>query len=144
MEARGSKVFPRITNGKVYVPIGGELEDGTMVDELVELPPEDPSYEAIKAWLIQVELGEWALKGILPRLAMSTSESREQSIQSLKLSLPELSTEAFEKLHRQAFIRAHLGLLGYESRRGEGWDDILECLDAERQRRAALKVARDS
>jgi hypothetical protein len=24
------RVFPRITNGKVYVPIGGEFEDGTM------------------------------------------------------------------------------------------------------------------
>jgi hypothetical protein len=54
MEARG-KMFPRITNGKVYVPIGGELEDSTMIDGLVELPPEDPSYDAIKAWLIQVE-----------------------------------------------------------------------------------------
>ena len=83
-------MFPRITNGKVYVPIGGELEEGTMIDGLVELPPEDPSYDAIKAWLIQVELGEWALKGILPGLAMSTRD-RASSIQSLKQSLPELS-----------------------------------------------------
>jgi hypothetical protein len=105
-EARG-EVFPRITNGKVYVPIGGELKDGTMIDGLVELPPEDPSYDAIKALLIQVELGEWALKGILPRLATSTRD-RASSI--------------------------HLELLGYEAR-GEGWDDILDCFAAERERR---------
>ena len=108
-------MFPRITNGKVYVPIGGELEDGTMIDGLVELPPEDPSYDAIKAWLIQVELGEWALKGILPGLAMSTRD-RASSIQSLKQSLPELSDAAFDKVYRQFFIRAHLELLGYEAR----------------------------
>jgi hypothetical protein len=126
-------VFPRITNGKVYVPIGGELEDGTMIDGLVELPPEDPSYDAIKAWLIQVELGEWALKGILPGLAMSTRD-RASSIQSLKQSLPELSDAAFDKVYRQFFIRAHLELLGYEAR-GEDWDDILDCFAAERERR---------
>ena len=108
-------MFPRITNGKVYVPIGGELEEGTMIDGLVELPPEDPSYDAIKAWLIQVELGEWALKGILPGLAMSTRD-RASSIQSLKQSLPELSDAAFDKVYRQFFIRAHLELLGYEAR----------------------------
>jgi hypothetical protein len=55
------KVFPRITNGKIYLSFGGELEDGTMIDGMYELPPEDPSYDVIKAWLIQVERGEWSL-----------------------------------------------------------------------------------
>jgi hypothetical protein len=42
-------MFPRITNGKIYLPFGGELADGTMIDGMYELPSEDPSYEAIKA-----------------------------------------------------------------------------------------------
>jgi hypothetical protein len=63
------------------------------------------------------------------------------SIQSLKQSLPELSDAAFEKVYRQFFIKAHAILLGYEVSRctglpeGEGWDEILDCFDAERERR---------
>jgi hypothetical protein len=68
-------------------------------------------------------------------------EIRSMSIQSLKQSLPELSDAAFEKVYRQFFIRAHATLLGYEVSRltglaqGEGWDEILACFDAERERR---------
>jgi hypothetical protein len=54
-------MFPRITNGKVYLPFGGTTPDGIDVDGMYELSPEDPSYEATKAWLIQVERGEWSL-----------------------------------------------------------------------------------
>ena len=63
------------------------------------------------------------------------------SIQSLKQSLPELSDAAFEKVYRQFFIKAHATLLGYEVARrtglpqGEGWEQILDCFDAERERR---------
>ena len=69
------------------------------------------------------------------------------SIQFLKQSLPELSDAAFEKVYRQFFIKAHASLLGYEvSRRtglaqGEGWDEILDCFDAERERRAGFRGA---
>ena len=63
------------------------------------------------------------------------------SIQSLRQSLPELSDAAFEKVYRQFFIKAHATLLGYEVSRctglaqGEGWEQILDCFDAERERR---------
>jgi hypothetical protein len=66
---------------------------------------------------------------------MSTRD-RASSIQSLKQSLPELTDTAFDRMYRLAFIRAHAGLLGYdESRRGESWEDILDCLASERERR---------
>jgi hypothetical protein len=74
-------------------------------------------------------------KRILPGLAMSTSEIREireQSIQSLKQSLPELDDLPLERLRRITFIKAQAGLLRYESPE-EGWDDILDVLDAERR-----------
>jgi hypothetical protein len=83
-------MFPRITNGKVYLPFGGTTPDGIDVDGMYELSPEDPSYEVTKAWLIQVERGEW--------------------------SLP------------------HAGLLWYEAW-GGSWEEILDCLAAERERR---------
>jgi len=59
-------VFPRISGGKVYVHWCCEAQipghqHGTSISCSVELPPEDPSYEAIKAWLIQLERGEWSL-----------------------------------------------------------------------------------
>ena len=61
--------------------------------------------------------------------------SSSESIETLKQSLPELDNRAFDRLYRLAFLRAHAGLLGYEaSRRGENWDEILDCLEAERER----------
>jgi hypothetical protein len=62
------------------------------------------------------------------------------SIQALKQSLPELSDEAFERTYRQFFLKALAPVLGYEVSssnrgRGEGWDEILDCFEAERQRR---------
>jgi hypothetical protein len=71
------------------------------------------------------------------------------SIQALKQSLPELSDAAFEKVYRQFFIRAHATLLGYEGplptglAQGEGWDEILDCFDAERERRMNEKEAQE-
>ena len=63
------------------------------------------------------------------------------SIQSLQQSLPELGDEAFERTFRQFFLRAHSIVLGYDTSRcyglaqGEGWDQILDCFDAEREHR---------
>src|ERR1700730_3961011 len=55
-------------------------------------------------------------------------EIRSMSIQALKQSLPELSDEAFERRYRQFFLKALAPVLGYEvSRRGESWDEILDC-----------------
>jgi hypothetical protein len=75
-------------------------------------------------------------------LKMERAErSSSMSIQSLKESLPELSDADFEKVYRQFFIRAHATLLGYEVSRctglaqGEGWEQILNCFDTERERR---------
>jgi hypothetical protein len=68
-------------------------------------------------------------------------EIRSMSIQYLKQSLPELSDAAFDKVYTQFFIKAHATVLGYEVSRctglaqGEGWDKILDCFDAERERR---------
>jgi hypothetical protein len=62
--------------------------------------------------------------------------SREQSLEFLRQSLPELDDAAFEKLYRQAFLRALSGVLGYEARRGKGWDEVMDVLAAERERRA--------
>jgi hypothetical protein len=59
---------------------------------------------------------------------------RTSSIELLKQSLPELDERAFDRMYRWAFFRAHAGLLGYEARR-ENWDEILNCLEAERERR---------
>jgi hypothetical protein len=61
--------------------------------------------------------------------------SREQSLEFLKESLPELSDAKFDQVYRQFFLRAVSGLLGYESRRGEGWDEVMDVLAAERERR---------
>jgi hypothetical protein len=41
-----AKMFPRITNGKVYLPFGGTTPDGADADGMYELSPEDPTYEA--------------------------------------------------------------------------------------------------
>jgi hypothetical protein len=57
------------------------------------------------------------------------------SIEIFRQSLPELDNRAFDRMYRLAFIRAHAGLLGYERRRGEDWDPILDCLEAEQERR---------
>jgi hypothetical protein len=69
-------------------------------------------------------------------------EVRSMSIQALKQSLPELSDQAFERTYRQFFLKALAPVLGYEVSRssrglgqGEGWDEILDCFEAERQRR---------
>ena len=66
---------------------------------------------------------------------MAALYRRSESIELLKQSLPELTDAAFDRMYRLAFIRAHAGLLGYESRREESWDEILDCLAAERERR---------
>jgi hypothetical protein len=59
-------MFPHISGGKVYVHRCCEAQmpghqHGTSISWSEELSPEDPSYEATKAWLIQLERGEWSL-----------------------------------------------------------------------------------
>ena len=113
-------MFPDISGGKVYLHWACELDDGTSISGSEELPPEDPTYEATRAWLEQLERGEWSL--VPPgwpgawisakylagswRLdwAMNTREDRISSIQLLKQSLPELSDRAFDRMYRLAFI----------------------------------------
>ena len=63
------------------------------------------------------------------------------SIQVLKESLPELSDEAFERTYRAFLLKSLAPVLGFEvarSREGqprESWDEILDCFEAERERR---------
>jgi hypothetical protein len=75
---------------------------------------------------------------ILPGLATSTSrnqESRERGLQSIKESLFKLDGMALDMGRRIAFIKAYGGLLGYESQSPEeGWDKVLDILDAEHKR----------
>ena len=59
-------MFPHISGGKVYVHRCCEVrmpghQHSTSISWSEELSPEDPSYEATKAWLIQLERGEWSL-----------------------------------------------------------------------------------
>ena len=75
---------------------------------------------------------------ILPGLAMSTSqsrESRERGLQTIKESLFKLDGMALDMGRRIAFIKAYGRLLGYESpSQEEGWDKVLDILDAEHKR----------
>jgi hypothetical protein len=50
-------MFPHISGGKVYRHWSCELADGTSISGSEELPPEDPSHEATRAWLEQLERG---------------------------------------------------------------------------------------
>jgi hypothetical protein len=70
------------------------------------------------------------------------------SIQVLKESLPELSDEAFERTYRQFALRALAPVLGYEASRVRGghkesWDEILDCFEAERERRMNKEITED-
>jgi hypothetical protein len=69
------------------------------------------------------------------------------SIQALKQSLPELSDEAFERTYRQFALRALAPVLGYEESRSRGqkeaWDEILDCFEAERERRMSREITED-
>ena len=92
---------------------------------------------------------------ILPGLAMSTSQSREsrgRGLQTIKESLFKLDGMALDMGRRIAFIKAYGRLLGYESpSQEEGWDKVLDILDAEHKRlqsplelmRSQFKKARD-
>jgi hypothetical protein len=66
------------------------------------------------------------------------AQIRSMSIQSFKQSLPDA---AFDKAYTQFFIKAHARVLGYEVSRctglaqGECWDEVLDCFDADRERR---------
>ena len=75
---------------------------------------------------------------ILPGLAMSTSqsgESRERGLQTIKESLFKLDGMALDMGRRIAFIKAYGRLLNYESpSQEEGWDKVLDILDAEHKR----------
>jgi hypothetical protein len=75
------------------------------------------------------------ISGILPRLAMSTPESREQSLQALKETLSEYDGMGLDRLRGVSFIKAHYGLLfGRQSPDEGAWDAIFDVLDSERQR----------
>jgi hypothetical protein len=65
------------------------------------------------------------------------------SIQALKASLPELSDAAFERTYRQFLLKALAPVLGYEvsrRREAENWDEILDCFEAERERRMNKEI----
>jgi hypothetical protein len=75
------------------------------------------------------------VSGILSRLAMSTPESREESLQALKESLSHFDGMALDRLRSVAFVKAHGALLfGRQAPEEEAWDAILDILDAEHQR----------
>jgi hypothetical protein len=69
------------------------------------------------------------------------------SIQALKESLPELTDEAFERTYRQFALKSLAPVLGYEDPQPRGqkeaWDDILDCFEAERERRRSNREARE-
>lgn len=45
-------MFPQIVDGKVYVPImPSVLEDGTCIDGMREMLPEESGYEAVRTWI---------------------------------------------------------------------------------------------
>jgi hypothetical protein len=67
------------------------------------------------------------------------------SIRALKESLPELDDYAFERTYRQFALRALAPVLGYEDSRARGeqkesWDEILDCFEAERERRMNKEI----
>jgi hypothetical protein len=42
-------MFPQIIDGKVWVPMRAEGPDGLIGDGMVEMSPDDPEYEKLKA-----------------------------------------------------------------------------------------------
>jgi hypothetical protein len=44
-------MFPFIENGKVWIPMRAEADDGTVGDGWVELSPDDPTYPKVLAWI---------------------------------------------------------------------------------------------
>lgn len=149
------KMFPRISGGKIWLPYTVKTKDGARGCGAHELRPDHPSYLKIKEWLEAVERCEWSFfpfrpgdeldqaevdlfMRILPGLAMSTSqnrESRERGLQTIKESLFKLDSMALDMGRRIAFIKAYGGLLGNESQSPEeGWDKVLDILDAEHKR----------
>lgn len=44
-------MFPTIIDGRLWIPMRAEGRDGLIGDGMVELSPDDPEYEKLKAWI---------------------------------------------------------------------------------------------
>jgi hypothetical protein len=60
-QSERGRVFPQLIDGKVFVPIVlSILEDGMCIDEMREMPPDEPVYERTLAWAKENQFQETA------------------------------------------------------------------------------------